>query len=225
MTTRTSQDAGRIAAGVTGPVLGALALWALVPLFGCGGPSGDYPGPVRTEFRHLRVDEETLRGDDYFAVIEPVYWTVDIYNGPGKYERTLAPFSRAQRHLLAVHWYCSEVFNGGHDQFYDNTTGIVWRDALEAFQAMELDEFASVLQESAERMGGPPSLDREERQAALIRLQPDFDDLDRRFYSLDETMDLQRRLLDYARAHAEEVRFDGTVEISVIAPLSEDSPP
>ena len=79
------------------------------------------------------IGDREIDGDDYFAVIEPVFWSVSIYDGPEKYESDLASFSNEQRLLLAYHWYLSEVNNGGHDQFYYNSTGIVWRDALKAF--------------------------------------------------------------------------------------------
>lgn len=161
---------------------------------------------------HIRVDREVLLGNDAFKIIEPVWWTADIYHGPDAYEASLAPFSRAQRLLFAIQWYRAEVNNGGHDQFYSNSTGIVWRDALAGFELLNLDALAAVLRESAQRLGGEPSLDRSARTEAMAKLQPDFDDLDDQFYRLEQSMDLDAEVLKFARSHPEDFWFDGIVQ-------------
>ena len=103
--------------------------------------------------------------------------------------------------------------NGGHDQFYYNSTGIVWRDALEAFQALGLDSFAEILNESASRFTSPPSLDRDTRNDQLDADEPKFDDLDSRFYSLEESADLDGKLMDYVNKHRSDFYFEGSVSI------------
>jgi hypothetical protein len=123
------------------------------------------------------VADREIEGDDYFVVIEPVFLSVSIYDGPDRYEEDLAQFSNEQRLVLAYHWYLSDVNNGGHDQFYYNSTGIVWRDALKAFVAISVDAVAAIIEASARRSGGNPSLDREERQRQLDQMNPDSDDL------------------------------------------------
>jgi hypothetical protein len=77
----------------------------------------------------MTVGDPEIQGDDYFVVIEPVFWSVSIYDGLERYEEDLANFSAEQRLVFAYHWYLSEVNNGGHDQFYYNSSGIVWPDA------------------------------------------------------------------------------------------------
>ena len=166
---------------------------------------------MKTRLQHIRVDRATLAADDASAAIEPVWWTANIYGSPQEYESSLAPFSRPQRCLFAVQWYRAEVNNGGHDQFYSNSTGIVWRDALSGFELLGLEDFAAVLRESATRLGGDPALDRTTRQAALERLRPDFEDLDTRFYGLEHKTNLDATLLTFMREHLDEFEFDGMV--------------
>ncbi len=161
---------------------------------------------------HVLVDRAVILGTDPAAVIDPVWWTANIYAGFKEYEASLAAFSRSQRLLFAIMWYRSEVANGGHEQFYFNSTGIVWRDALAGFELLGLDEFSSALRESTARLGGQPAFDRQDRQDALDRLQPDFGDLDDRFYALEESMDLDSKMLAYMREHVEEFEFDGLVK-------------
>jgi hypothetical protein len=162
------------------------------------------------------VDENTVAAGDPWAVIEPVWWTANIYDGPEQYELSLLPFSRSQRLVFAVFWYRSEVNNGGHHQFYFNSTGIVWKDALEAFQAMGAPEFASILAESAARLGGSPSLDRHERSEQLEAFAPDFNDLDDRFYEAENRLNLDDRVISFIRTRPSDFFFEGKIRRAVL---------
>ena len=108
-----------------------------------------------------KMERSTLRlmldhcDDDPMAVIDPVWWRGNIYDGPEAYEGSLGSFTKAQRFVWAMLWYDAEVNNGGHDQFYGNSTGIVWRDALSGFEAIGAPEAAAILRESANRLGKP----------------------------------------------------------------------
>ena len=102
------------------------------------------PG-VRWEARHIRIDEARLAAiDDVMDLIQPLWWTVNI-SSPEAYEASLAPFTRGQRLVYALQMYRLEVDNGGHGQFYGNSGGIVWRDALEGFELLGLRELADNL--------------------------------------------------------------------------------
>jgi hypothetical protein len=52
-----------------------------------------------------------------------------------------------------------QVNNGGHDQFYFNSTGIVWLDALKAFRELGQSEVVAIIEASVQWLGGNPSLD------------------------------------------------------------------
>lgn len=109
-------------------------------------------------------------------------------------------------------WYITEVDNGGHDQFYFNSTGIVWKDALTGFRELGIDEAVEIIQESAARMGGNPSLDRATRQDQLDAQQANFDDLDNRFYELEETIDMDEIMHQYILKHRSAFYFEGEVQ-------------
>ena len=158
------------------------------------------------------IGDREIDGEDYFTVIEPVFWAVSIYDGPDQYERDLAKFSNEQRLVLAYHWYLSEVNNGGHDQFYYNSTGIVWRDALKAFEAIGADEVSAIIKESVSRLGGNPSFDRGERQQQFDQFNPNFEDLDNELFKLEERIDFDQKVLEFIRAHREKFLFSGIVE-------------
>lgn len=165
-----------------------------------------------SEQLNFEIGDREIDGDDYFPVIEPAFWSVSIYDGPEQYERDLANFSHEQRLLLAYHWYLSEVNNGGHEQFYDNSTGIVWMDALKAFEAIGVQSVVTIIQKSANRLGGKPSLDREERQQQLEDFDPDFEDLDQELFALEARVDIDQKMLEFIRTHRQRFFFSGSVE-------------
>ncbi len=193
---------------------GIVFLLSILFLIGCQ-PSHmiEEDTQVNTKVVHMTVNDETLSEDDSFALIEPVWWVGDIYGSVNDYEESLAQFSTPQRYLFAMHWYMSEVNNGGHDQFYFNSTGIVWPDALSGFEAIGLDEAVNIIQETIARLGNQPSRDRYERQDQLDRSSADFTDLDDRFYELQNRVDMNQLMMDYAREHASSFYFDGDVEV------------
>ncbi len=167
--------------------------------------------PLPCETVRLCVDAEVIAGADLFSIIEPLWWTVDIYGPFADYEASLLRYSRGQRLLHAVRWYMIEVNNGGHDQFYFNSTGIVWKDALDGLIQIGAGGIADVLRESASRLGGEPPVDRRRRQELLEALKPNFEDLDEAFYTAQHSEDLDHLMLDYARRHPTEFFFSGTV--------------
>lgn len=158
----------------------------------------------------FEITDEQIDGDDYFAVIEPVFLSVSIYDGPEVYEKDLSRFTREQRHLLACHWYLSEVNNGGHDQFFNNNTGIVWKDAKDGFGAIHVKEIQRIIEEAAERLGGA-SLDHEARLQQMDATDARFDDLDERLFELEKQLDLETSLMDYIRKNRSKFYFSGDV--------------
>jgi Domain of unknown function (DUF4375) len=180
---------------------------------------------MKTEVVQISLDEETvLQAADILSLVEPLWERVDIYGSWEQYLATLKPFSPAQRHLFAIQWYRCEVDNGGHCQFFSNSTGIVWEHAVEGFAAIGLPEGAAILQAASDRVGGA-SRDRIKREAQLDSVGEDFDDLDERFYAMDETGAIDEKMLRFARAHAAEFRFDGTVERVIIDAIRPDGQP
>jgi hypothetical protein len=165
-----------------------------------------------TETVHIEIDASTIAGDDPMAVIDPVWWGATIYDGPAAYEKSLEPFSTPQRLVWAMLWYDAEGNNGGHDQFYANSTGIVWRDALQGFEAIGVPEAAAILRESARRLGGKPSLVREEREQQLDTFAPDFGDLDDRYYDLEKSVDVRAKMMEFIRSRPKDFLFSGEIE-------------
>jgi hypothetical protein len=166
--------------------------------------------PYKTE--HILIDDVTINSKEVGTIMNPVWFNVSIYDGEKKYVDDLAAFSKGQKLMLAILWYLAEVNNGGHEQFYSNSAGIVYKDAKDAFQELGIDEVVDIITESAKRLGGEPSMDRETRQKDLARIKPNFDDLDDQFYELEKKIDINEKIMEYIENHRTYFYFEGKVK-------------
>ena len=74
--------------------------------------------------------EDVVAGTiETYQLLEPMYDLIDLSDNL-TYECTAKQFSRTMRLIFAVDSYMAEVYNGGHDQFFFNSTGVVWKVAL-----------------------------------------------------------------------------------------------
>lgn len=156
------------------------------------------------------IDADALSTLSPMDAVAPLWWGVELRCSPQEYETQLAPFTRRQRLVFAMAWHGAEVGNGGHDQFFWNTTGVVWRDALDGYREAEIHDVASMLEEAVHRLGGNPPLEKIARCELMNALKPNFDDVDDAFYPLLNST-LGERIMAYARAHAADFAFDGIV--------------
>ena len=93
----------------------------------------------------------------------------------------------------------AEVSNGGHNQFFCNSTGIVWEDALKGFEVVGLSEVQKILRASVERMGGKPSKDQAIRIQFLKDEKPDFNDFDDEYYEVESKGGIYPVLAEYIK--------------------------
>jgi HEAT repeat protein len=100
-----------------------------------------------------------------------------------------------QRLYFAVEMCNAEINNGGLAQYFANSSGDKWRDALAGFKAMGFRERLAVLDEAVAKFGtAGPSTDRSTRQNQLARLYKRddsfFDALDKRYYKSSEVVEV-----------------------------------
>ena len=167
--------------------------------------------PQQTK-RHI-VDDQVIAALDVEKIVEPLWWNVNIYDGEAEYESGLVPFSLQQRYANAIHWYVFESYPPGrHRMFYSNPAGIVWEDALRGLEVIGAVEAADILRESADRLDGAPSNDKETRQAQIAQLEEDggdFDDLDEQLSACTDAV--YESLQKYIAANASAFYFDGYI--------------
>ena len=123
----------------------------------------------------------------YWKLVEPVWDTISIYDGP---ETFLAQFSAAptaSRVLFAAHWCQSEVRNGGFLQFFSNSTGVLAPEAMEAFAVLGMPKTARLLQAAMAVLGPVYPRCRDDREGVIESVFSSLDDEDRYpFDSFDE---------------------------------------
>ena len=108
-------------------------------------------------------------GETYWRLIEPFADAISIYDGPTIFLEHYRKVPIKVGLLFAAHWCQSEVCNGGFHQFFSNSTGVLGPEALDAFQAMGLKEWAALLEEAMRFFGSPYPREREKRRALLTK--------------------------------------------------------
>jgi Domain of unknown function (DUF4375) len=133
---------------------------------------------------------EIKTGEVYWSVIDPIWDAISIYDGPEVFLLQFGEVRPELGHLFASHWCQSEVCNGGFDQFFYNSTGVLAPEAAEGFQAIGLDDLAALVREAMSVFGDPYPRDREVRCDLLEKVaeidgeeEDPFDYLDQQFYA------------------------------------------
>jgi len=98
-----------------------------------------------------------------------------------------------QRHCAAVDVLDAEVLNGGFSQYFFNSSGDDWRNALAGLEAMGSKDRLAIAREAVAKFGAAgPAEDRETRMAQLAKIATSddalFDPLDSRYYKSKEVI-------------------------------------
>jgi hypothetical protein len=126
-------------------------------------------------------------GEAYWSLVEPFWDSVDIYEGPGRFLKDFTAVPARSGHLLAAHWCQSEVINGGFDQFFYNSTGVLAPEAAAGFEAVGMRNLGEVIQRAMSLFGPEFARDRDLRQEWLENQAAEaspFAELDDEFYDL-----------------------------------------
>lgn len=148
----------------------------------------------------------------YWDCIEQAYDTI-VLDNPEVFEKTFAMHAPWIGDLVAAHWLCSEVDNGGFTQFFDNPTGVLAPEAHASLLRMGMPQIACLLDQAMALIPGGYERDQQIRQARLqllVKHQDDsdaldserhFEALDNAFFESDEYEEYWERLDAYALAN------------------------
>jgi hypothetical protein len=119
-----------------------------------------------------------------------------------------ARITQTERRLIAVFWLWGEVYNGGFDQYFFNSSGNDWEAALEGLKEMGVLGAAALLERAAAAFpGGKPPADRQQRVQAMVKVRKQsegvWEQCDTEFYALKE--DLSDLMLAYAKQKRGEI--------------------
>lgn len=112
-----------------------------------------------------------------------------------------------QRVYSAVVNADGEINNGGLSQYFFNSSGERWREALNGFTAIGCKGRAEILREAVAKFGSAgPAMERDRRQDELASLAREndkiFDALDSRYYACTEVVEVaaKRYVIEHAEA-------------------------
>ena|SRR6185295_18345785 len=146
-------------------------------------------------------------GQLYWKAVEPVWKKVLIYDGPAKFLKQFKAVTRAQAHLLAVHWTLSETFNGGFGQYFFNDTGVLAPEAAEGFDFLELPAGAAIVREAMSYFGPGYPRERATRIELLdsktLQKKVSLSKLDRKFFAWDKKANLPAALDAFVSKNAD----------------------
>ncbi len=119
------------------------------------------------------------------------YWEVfNFYDGRDKWRESIREIPEKAVNLFAVHWLHAEVYNGGFDQYFFNSTGTSAPEAVRGFAAIGMAEVAELVTEAMKALGNPyPDESTDQRRDKLEQIEDEtalsrFDDP---FYELADT--------------------------------------
>lgn len=142
-----------------------------------------------------------------WLVIEEIWKWADFYEAYAPFKRQMAELTKGQRAIYGTLWCDSEVDNGGFNQFFSNSTGMLGPEAVEGFRLIGMDETAKTVEAAiAFAKFDPYPRERKERQERLEKAESNLDTwyekIDKPFYAANESMEAKQAA--YIRAHPEE---------------------
>jgi hypothetical protein len=171
-------------------------------------------GRARARVLGLRIrrgEEAGLTDDELVRhVIDFMQDSVNFYGSRETLRSVLDFATPGLEALHAIWWTRSEINNGGFEQYFFNSTGILSPEALRGYRRIGATDFALIHQRATERFeGGVVPDDVEVRREALDRIPHGvFRDLDEEFVLRDEGGEIMKICAAYVRAHPEEFFLD-----------------
>jgi hypothetical protein len=79
------------------------------------------------------------------------------------------------------------------------------------FEKIGLKDYYAILKKAIGKFSKEPSLERDERERQFDQSEPDFENLDNEFYTLDKKNPLQNKLAEFIKRNKKDFYFKGTV--------------
>jgi len=103
----------------------------------------------------------------YWSLVDPIWEKVSIYDGPETFLDQYSASPEVSRVLFAAHWCQSEINNGGFEQFFANSTGVLAPEGVQAFRVIGMPRTAALIEQAMAAFGQSYPRDRDEREDAL----------------------------------------------------------
>ena len=149
-------------------------------------------------------------GDIYWPRVKEVWETISIHDGAERFENDFRSAPFVARTLFAAHWCDSEVCNGGFDQFFYNSTGVLAPEAVAAYRLIGMPQLAAVVDRALNWFDKPYPRERSQRKLRMTwpKGGRQFGTYDDEFYRLKKSEN--GGFLAAADAYALSDRVDGS---------------
>ena len=144
---------------------------------------------------------------DYNKIFEPMEKVIKLDGSYEEYECSLKNFTESQRLIFAVCKYLMEVYNGGHDQFFYNSSGIMWKDVLDGLQLIEYKEGYENYRNVIKCFNDEIPFDRLERQQYLETKEEELSKLDYYDDVIYNNLNFDNKIIDYIYNHPDEFTY------------------
>lgn len=153
------------------------------------------------------ADIKKMCKQDYYTIFEPMEKKVKLDGSYEEYENSLRNFTESQRLIFAVCQYLMEVYNGGHDQFFYNSSGIMWKDVLDGLKLIGYKEGYKNYNNVIKCFNDEIPYDRLKRQKFLETKEKELSKLDDYDDVIYNNLNFDDKLIDYIYNHAEEFTY------------------
>ncbi len=135
------------------------------------------------------MTENDSAGEIFWRLIDPIWDEVSFYETWDILQRDFAKITEKQKNLYAAYWADYEICNGGFEQFFSNSTGMLGPEAVVGYRAIGMIDSAELVQEACLLLGIPFPRERADRQERLERLLTNhpkgrdvFNSIEQRFF-------------------------------------------
>ncbi|GAB1270354.1 hypothetical protein NBRC116493_36080 [Aurantivibrio infirmus] len=122
-----------------------------------------------------------------------------IYDGAETFLKQFAKEDPVQRNLFCAYWVQAEILNGGLEQFFANSTGVLAPEAVEAINKIGLINLSKSLKHAISLFGEPYPRERKIRKAKLPEIVDSLEEIEDEFINnlYDENGGLEAMAIKY----------------------------
>jgi Domain of unknown function (DUF4375) len=120
--------------------------------------STDANSPMSTRPATFKIPRPASEANLVGEVLNVIWKHADFYSDEYTFLRSGDPATKGQLGIYAATWYISEVANGGHQQFFKNSAGMVWQQALAGFTMPGARKHKAILQQAHHNQRQPDSV-------------------------------------------------------------------
>jgi hypothetical protein len=115
---------------------------------------------------------------EYWPFTESYTDSISFYDSPELYLLQLEFSDPIEAKMFVLYWFQSEILNGGLSQFFENSTGVIAPEVVEALKVVGLNELSESLKLILLKFGGSYERNRAKRKKIVASNEEYFDALD-----------------------------------------------